>query len=160
MEQAIRFKLNRRSVSVTTDGERMLLWVLRTDLGVTGVKYGCGENQCGSCTVLVNREAVRSCQLPVKAVAGKEVMTIESLMEKGKPHPLQKAFMQQGAIQCGFCTPGMILNAYSMLLKNPNLSRAEIIQGMDGNLCRCGCYSRIIDAIESAAQEMKGGKIR
>jgi carbon-monoxide dehydrogenase small subunit len=160
MEQTLRFKLNSRPASVTTDGERMLLWVLRTDLGLTGTKYGCGQNQCGACTVIVNKEAVRSCQYPVKNAAGKEVITIEGLGTNDKPHPLQKAFAQRGALQCGFCSPGMILNAYSLLMKNANPSKAEIVEGMDGNLCRCGCYSRIIDAIQTAAAEMKGGKTR
>jgi aerobic-type carbon monoxide dehydrogenase small subunit (CoxS/CutS family) len=157
MEQTLHFKLNRRPVKVTTDGDRMLLWVLRGDLGLTGTKYGCGENICGACTVLVNREAIRSCQLPIKAVAGKEVLTIEGLAANGKLHPLQKAFVEHGALQCGFCTSGMILNAYSLLLKNAQPTRMQIIDGMGGNLCRCGTYGRIIAAIQSAAKEMKGG---
>lgn len=157
MEQTFQFKLNRRPVSVTTDGERMLLWVLRGDLGLTGTKYGCGESICGACTVLVNKEAVRSCQLPVKAVAGKEVLTIESLAASGRLHPLQKAFVEHGAFQCGFCSPGMILTAYGLLLKNAQPTREQIIDGMGGNLCRCGTYGRIIAAIQTAAKEMKGG---
>ncbi|HYK91481.1 MAG TPA: (2Fe-2S)-binding protein [Acidobacteriota bacterium] len=156
MDQTIRFKLNNRPVSITTDGGRELLWVLRADLGLTGTKYGCGQNQCGACTVIVNREAVRSCQYAVKDVAGKEVITIEGLVQNGKLHPLQKAFVQQGAVQCGFCSPGMILSAYSLLINKPAISRAEILSGMDGNLCRCGSYGRIVDAIQTAAQEMRG----
>lgn len=158
MEETIQFKLNNRSVSVTTDGERELLWVLRTELGLTGTKFGCGENQCGACTVLLNKEAVRSCQVPVKNVAGKEIITIEGLAENGNLHPLQKAFVDNGSVQCGFCTPGMILNAYSLLLKNPQPTNEQIIAGMDGNLCRCGSYSRIISAIQAASGAMKGGK--
>jgi aerobic-type carbon monoxide dehydrogenase small subunit (CoxS/CutS family) len=158
MEQTFHFTLNRRPVSVTTDGERMLLWVLRSDLGLTGTKYGCGENICGACTVLVNKEAVRSCQLPVKEVAGKEVLTIEGLAENGKLHPLQTAFIEQGALQCGFCTSGMILNAYSLLLKNAQPTRTQIVDGMGGNLCRCGTYGRIIAAIQTAATQMEGGE--
>lgn len=158
MEQTIRFKLNSRPVSVTTDGERELLWVLRTDLALTGTKFGCGRSQCGACTVIVNNEAVRSCQFPVKNVAGKEVITIEGLAENGKLHPLQKAFMQHGAVQCGFCTPGMILEGYTLLLKNAKPTSAEIIQNMDQHLCRCGTYSRIIEAIQTAAAELRGGK--
>lgn len=158
MEETIQFKLNSRSVSVTTDGERELLWVLRTDLGLTGTKFGCGENQCGACTVLLNKEAVRSCQVLVKNVAGKEIITIEGLAENGNLHPLQKAFVENGSVQCGFCTPGMILNAYSLLLKNPQPTNEKIIAGMDGNLCRCGSYSRIISAIQAASGAMKGGK--
>ena len=158
MEQTIHFKLNDRPVSITTDGERALLWVLRTDFGLTGTKFGCGRNQCGACTVLINSEAVRSCLYAVKNVAGKEVLTIEGLAKDEQLHPLQKAFMQHGAIQCGFCTPGMILKSYSLLHKNARLSRAEIIQNMDQHLCRCGTYSRVVDAIQAAAAEIKGVK--
>jgi nicotinate dehydrogenase subunit A len=158
MEQTIHFKLNSRPVSVTTDGERALLWVLRTDLGLTGTKFGCGHSQCGACTVIVNKEAILSCQYPVKNVAGKDVMTIEGLAKDGKLHPLQKAFIQHGAVQCGFCTPGMILKSYSLLLKNSKPSRGEIIESMDRHLCRCGTYSSIAAAIQTAAAELRGGK--
>lgn len=158
MKKAIPFKLNDKSLSLTVDGERMLLWVLRTDLGLTGSKYGCGEGFCGTCTVLVNRKAVRSCQLPVKDVKGKEVMTIEGLAKNGELHPLQKAFIKHNAMQCGYCTSGMILNAYALLIKNPQPSLKEIIQSMDDNFCRCGSHTRIIQAIQEAALEMKGGK--
>ena len=158
MEQTINFRLNKRPVSITTDGGRELLWVLRTDLGLTGTKFSCGKNQCGACTVIINNEAVQSCRYPVKDVSGKEVITIEGLAQNGELHPIQKAFIKQGAIQCGFCTPGMILKAYSLLLQNKKLGRAEIIEAMDQNLCRCGTYSRIVDAIQTAASEMKGGR--
>jgi aerobic-type carbon monoxide dehydrogenase small subunit (CoxS/CutS family) len=158
MEQTIHFKLNSRPVTVTTDGERALLWVLRTDLGLTGSKFGCGQNQCGACTVIINKETVRSCQYPVKNVAGKEVITIEGLALNGKLHPLQKAFIKCGAIQCGFCTPGMILQSYGLLLKNARPSPAQIVAHMDQNLCRCGAHTRIIEAIQKAAAELKGGK--
>ena len=158
MEQTIRFRLNNRPVSVTTDGERALLWVLRTDLGLTGTKFGCGLSQCGACTVIVNKEAVRSCQYPVKNVSGKEVLTIEGLAEGDKLHPLQKAFMQHGAVQCGFCTPGMILQGYSLLLKTARPSRAQIVEHMDRNLCRCSTYSRIVEAVQAAGTELRGGK--
>jgi len=158
MEQTIHFKLNSRPVTVTTDGERALLWVLRTDLGLTGTKFGCGQNQCGACTVIINKETVRSCQYPVKNVAGKEVITIEGLALNGKLHPLQKAFIKCGAIQCGFCTPGMILQSYGLLLKNARPSPAQIVAHMDPNLCRCGAHMRIIEAIQTAAAELKGGK--
>jgi aerobic-type carbon monoxide dehydrogenase small subunit (CoxS/CutS family) len=158
MDQTIRFRLNNRPVSITTDGERDLLWVLRTDLGLTGTKFSCGKNQCGACTVIVNKEAVPSCRYPVKNVSGKEVITIEGLAQNGELHPLQKAFIQHGAVQCGFCTPGMILKAYSLLLKKNKISRVEIIQGMEQHLCRCGSYGRIIDAIQTAAAELKGGR--
>jgi aerobic-type carbon monoxide dehydrogenase small subunit (CoxS/CutS family) len=132
---------------------------LRTELGLTGAKYGCGEGFCGACTVLVNNEAVRSCQFPMKDVAGKEVLTIEGLAKGGELHVLQKAFMAHDALQCGYCTPGMILTAYSLFLKNPRPTREEIIQGLEDNLCRCGAHTRIIDAVETASQ-VKGGSVR
>lgn len=160
MEQIIKFKLNRRPVSITVDGDRMLLWVLRTDFGLTGAKYGCGEGFCGSCTVLVDGQAVRSCQTPVKAVQGREVITIEGLAKNGKLHPIQEAFMKHDAMQCGFCTPGMILNAYGLLKKNSKPSVEQIKAGMEDNLCRCGAHPRIVEAILDAAAQMKGGKRR
>jgi len=159
MIEAIQFKLNGESVKLRADGERMLLWVLRTDLGLTGTKYGCGEEHCGACTVLVNGEAVLSCQAPVKEIAGKEVVTIEGLAKNSRHlHPLQKAFIEHDALQCGFCTPGMILKAHSLLLRNPLPSREQITAGMEQNLCRCGSYPRVVQAIEAAAREMRGGK--
>ncbi len=160
MREAIHFKLNNKPVRLIVDGERMFLWALRSDLGLTGTKFGCGEGFCGACTVLVNNKAIRSCQLPVKDVKGKKVITIEGLAKNGNLHPLQKAFIKHDALQCGFCTPGMILNAYSLLLKNPRPTRAEILQSMDDNLCRCGAHTRIVQAIQTAAQEMKGGRKR
>ncbi len=160
MKETIRFTLNGKSQRLTVDGERMLLWILRTDLGLTGAKFGCGEGFCGTCTALVNRKAVRSCQLPVKDVKGKKVITIEGLAKNGELHPLQKAFIKHDALQCGFCTPGMILNAYSLLIENPQPKAREILQGMEDNLCRCGSHTRIVQAIKTAAQEMRGGKRR
>ena len=157
MKTSIHFKLNNRPVTVAVDEDRLLLWVLRTDLGVTGPKYGCVEGFCGACTVLVNNRAVLSCQTPVKEVDGAEVITIEGLAKGDVLHPLQQAFIEHDALQCGFCTSGMILNAYSLLAEKPGLSRAEIVDGMEGNLCRCGAHARIVAAIESAAGEMKGG---
>ena len=154
----IDLKINRKPVSLSVDPERMLLWVLRSDLGLTGTKYGCGQAQCGACTILVNEKAVRSCVTPVKAVAGKEVLTIEGLAENGVLHPLQRAFVEHDALQCGFCTSGMILNAYSLLRENPQPSDAEIIRGMDRNLCRCTSYVRVIRAIRSAAAGLKSGR--
>ena len=157
MQEVVSFTLNGKPTTLTVDSDRMLLWVLRTDLGLTGTKYGCGAGLCGACTVLVDEKAVRSCSLPVKQVQGKQVTTIEGLSQSDKLHPLQKAFVENDALQCGYCTPGMILNAYSLLRDNPRPSRAEIIQGMEGNLCRCGAHTRIVDAIQSAAKEMAGG---
>ena len=158
MDETISFKLNEKSVSVTTDGNRTLLWVLRADLGLTGTKYGCGNGLCGACTVMIDDRAVRSCIVPVRSIKGKKVLTIEGLAKNGKLHPIQEAFVKHDALQCGFCTPGMILNAYSLLLKNPQPTREEIIEGMEYNLCRCGAHIRIVRAIESAAQEMKGAR--
>ena len=159
MSTTIRFTLNGQLKSVTKDRERMLLWVLRTDFDLTGPKFGCGEGYCGSCTVLVDDKAVRSCQTPVKDVDGKEVLTIEGLSKNGKLHPLQEAFIKYDALQCGYCTPGMILNAYSLLVKNSTPTRQDILDGMEDNLCRCGAHTRIIQAIQAAAQEMKGGRL-
>jgi carbon-monoxide dehydrogenase small subunit len=158
MNETISFTLNEKSVSLTTDSNRPLLWVLRSDLGLTGTKYGCGKAICGACTVIVNDRVARSCALPVRSIKGKNVLTIEGLAKNGKLHPIQEAFVKHDALQCGFCTPGMILNAYSLLLRNPEPTREEIIEGMEYNLCRCGAHIRIIRAIESAAQEMKGAR--
>jgi aerobic-type carbon monoxide dehydrogenase small subunit (CoxS/CutS family) len=160
MAETISFTVNGKSVSVTTDGQRPLLWVLRTDLGLTGTKFGCGQSICGACTVLVDNKAVRSCVYPVRNAEGREIITIEGLSTNGKLHPLQEAFAKHDALQCGFCTPGMILTAYSLLRENPQPTRDEIIQGMDHNLCRCGAHTRIIDAIQTAATQMKGGDSR
>lgn len=158
MNETISFKLNGKAVSLTTDGDRMLLGVLRDDLGVTGTKYGCGQGMCGACTVIVGNMAVRSCIVPVTSVKNKEVLTIEGLSTNGKLHPLQEAFAKHDALQCGYCTPGMIMNAYGLLMRNPQPTREEIIEGMEYNLCRCGAHTRIIRAIETAAQEMKGAR--
>ncbi|HTY62193.1 MAG TPA: (2Fe-2S)-binding protein [Acidobacteriota bacterium] len=152
MNDKIRFKLNGKQTELDVDGDRKLLWVLRTDLGLTGTKYGCGMSLCGACTVVINKEAVRSCMLPVRNVQGKEVLTIEGLAQGDKLHPLQQAFTDKGAVQCGYCTPGMLMNAYAMLLKNPKLTRDQIIAGMENNLCRCGSHKRIVQAIESVAK--------
>jgi aerobic-type carbon monoxide dehydrogenase small subunit (CoxS/CutS family) len=157
MEETVQFKLNGKATKLTVDSDRKLLWVLRTDLEHTGTKYGCGEGFCGACTVLVDGAAVRSCQTTVKDVAGKAVVTIEGLELDDKLHPVQKAFMDHDAFQCGYCTSGMILTAYSFLKNNPHPSVSDIITGMDDNLCRCGAHKRIIEAVQTAAKEMKGG---
>ena len=156
--QEISFKLNGNPVTRTLDGQRLLLWVLRTDFGLTGTKYGCGENWCGACTVLINNQAVRSCQTYVGQVQGQEVTTIEGLTVKGRLHPLQQAFIDHDALQCGFCTPGMILNAYALLHNNPKPSQEQIIEGMNDNLCRCGAHKRIVQAILDAGRQMQGGE--
>jgi aerobic-type carbon monoxide dehydrogenase small subunit (CoxS/CutS family) len=150
MQQTIAFTLNGRPARVSADPARMLLWVLRNDLGLTGVKFGCGEAVCGACTVIVDGQAVRSCATPVKDVAGKRVLTIEGLGEKDL-HPIQQAFLNHHAYQCGFCTPGMILSAYALLLRTPHPTRDEIVRHMDDNLCRCGSHVRVVEAIQEAA---------
>ena len=156
MMENISFRLNGKPISLTVDTDRNLLSVLRTDLGQTGTKYGCGSGFCGACTVIVDNQAVQSCRYAVRKVANREVLTIEGLATNGKLHPLQEAFVDHDALQCGYCTPGMIMNAYGMLLNNPQPSRAEIIAGMNDHLCRCSAYNRIIEAIETAGQKMKG----
>ena len=158
MMETMDLKVNDKTVRLTVDGERMLLWVLRTDLGLTGTKYGCGQAHCGACTVLLDGKAVRSCVLPVKAVGNRELLTIEGLQQNGKLHPLQKAFMAHDALQCGFCTPGMIMSAYSLLKENPQPGEAEIIRGLEGNLCRCSSYPRIVKAVQSAARDIRSGR--
>ena len=157
MQRTVSFTLNGKPTRVTVDEERMLLCVLRYDLGLTGTKFGCGAALCGACTVIVDKEAVRSCSIPIKEVAGKQVLTIEGLSRDGRLHPLQEAFLKHQAFQCGFCTSGMILNAYALLLKKPQPTRAEIIREMDDSLCRCGSHTRILDAIQEASGSMKGG---
>jgi aerobic-type carbon monoxide dehydrogenase small subunit (CoxS/CutS family) len=158
MSETIRFRLNGKSVSLETDAQRKLLWVLRTDLEVTGTKYGCGEGLCGACTVIVDGKALRSCLTPLAAVQGKEVTTIEGLARDGKLHPLQEAFAEHGGFQCGYCTPGMIMNAYGVLLSNPHATQREILSGMEMNLCRCGAHQRIVAAIETAAGARGGDR--
>ena len=156
MTELIKFTLNGKTTELKVDSDRMLLWVLRTNFGLTGTKYGCGEGYCGACTVLIDGQATRSCQTPIKDVKNKTVTTIEGLAKNGELHPLQKAFMEHDALQCGYCTPGMIMNAVDLLNKTPKPTEQQIIDGMEDNLCRCGAHKRIIDAIQSAANEMGG----
>jgi aerobic-type carbon monoxide dehydrogenase small subunit (CoxS/CutS family) len=158
MREAIQFRLNGRATTVDVDADRMLLWVLRTNLGLTGAKYGCGADLCGACTVLVDGEAVRSCMFPVRSVEGKEVVTIEGLARNGALHPLQQAFVEHDAMQCGYCTPGMILTAHSLLAQNSQPTGDEIIAHMEGNLCRCGSHKRVVEAIQTASRKMNGGR--
>ena len=139
------------------DPARTLLSVLRDDLGLTGAKYGCGEGRCGACTVLVEGKPVRSCSTRVETAAGKKMDTIEGLATGEKLHPVQEAFLAAGAMQCGYCTPGMIVAAVAFLRDNPTPTRDDIVRGMNGNICRCGTYTRIIAAVERAAKAMKGG---
>ncbi|MBG0861124.1 MAG: (2Fe-2S)-binding protein [Bacteroidales bacterium] len=158
MEETLRFTLNGKKTEVMIDPTQNLLWVLRNHFGLTGTKFGCGMGFCGACTILIDDEPVRSCMLPAGDIAGKKVVTIEGLEKNGKLHPLQKAFIDHDALQCGFCTPGMIMTATGLLLKNPSPTRQEIIDGLEDNLCRCGAHVRILDAVETAAKTMKGGK--
>ena len=157
MVESISFTLNDNPVTLDGDSDRPLLWVLRIDLGLTGAKFGCGEGLCGACTVLIDNEATAACQLSVGEVAGSHVKTIEGLAINDQLHPIQEAFVAHDALQCGFCTPGMILKAYSLLVSNPTPSRLQIIEEMEENLCRCGAHVRIVEAIQTAAKAIKGG---
>jgi len=152
MKRTIKFRLNGRPVSLDTEDDRTLLWVLRTDLALIGTKYGCGEGICGACTVAIDGAAVRSCQQTLASVEGKNVITIEGLEKDGKLHPLQKAFIDHGALQCGFCTSGMIMTAYGMLQNVKKPSHDAVVREMDANLCRCGAHQRILAAIEEASR--------
>jgi len=137
---------------VNANVERSLLSVLRDDLELTGAKYGCGEGQCGACTVLLDGEAVRSCITPLAKAAGKSVTTIEGLEHDGRLQPLQEAFVETGAMQCGYCTPGMIMSGVSLLSKSSSPNESEIVHGLQGNICRCGTYPRIVAAVRMAAR--------
>jgi aerobic-type carbon monoxide dehydrogenase small subunit (CoxS/CutS family) len=158
MEKKISFNLNGKKTEILIDPGRTLLWVLRNQLGLTGTKFGCGEGFCGACTVLLNGEPTRSCIISVGEAANKEIITIEGLSKNGKLHPVQKAFIDHDALQCGYCTPGMIVTATGLLMKNPSPTRQEIIEGLENNLCRCGAHGRILEAVATAAKEMKGVK--
>jgi aerobic-type carbon monoxide dehydrogenase small subunit (CoxS/CutS family) len=158
MEETIKFQLNGKKTEALIDPTQTLLWVLRNHFGLTGTKFGCGMGFCGSCTVLIDNEPVRSCQLSAGDAAGKSIVTIEGLAKDGQLHPVQKAFVEHDALQCGFCTPGMIMNATGLLLKNPSPSVKEIKEGMENNLCRCAAHTRIVEAVHTASVEMKGGK--
>lgn len=147
----IRLSINDKSYAVEADSQTSLLTVLREDLDLTGSKYGCGEGQCGACTVLIDGRAQRSCITRVGAVVGKQITTIEGLVKRDRLHPVQQAFLDEGAMQCAYCTSGMIMSAVALLQEKAMPSEGEIIDFMDGNVCRCGTYSRIIRAIQKAA---------
>ena len=147
--------VNGKKMTVDVDSAVSLLGVLRNDLGLTGSKYGCGEGQCGACTVLLDGQPTRSCTTQVGRAAGKQITTIEGLEKDGKLHPLQEAFIKADAMQCAYCTSGMIISASALLTKTPRPSREEIVSGMNGNICRCGTYQRIVNAIEIAAGTAK-----
>lgn len=157
MKQKLRFTLNGKQKELTVDPERTLLWVLRDELELTGTKYGCGMGHCGSCTILVNNKPVRSCMVTADFIEGKRVVTIEGIGTPERLNPVQQAFVNNDALQCGYCTPGMIMTATGLLMDNPKPSRSEIINAMEENFCRCGTYNRIIDAIEEASKTMNGG---
>lgn len=154
MNDNVRFTLNREDVSLTTDRSRPLLWVLRGDFELTGTKYGCGEGLCGACTVLVDGVAERSCLLSAGDVDGKQVTTIEGLAGNGVLHPVQEAFIEHDALQCGYCTPGMILAAAGLLNSNPEPTDEEIVAALDDNYCRCGAHVRIVRAVRAAADHI------
>jgi aerobic-type carbon monoxide dehydrogenase small subunit (CoxS/CutS family) len=147
----VELAVNQKRYRLLVDPSRMLLWVLRDELELTGTKYGCGEGQCGACTVLIEGAPVRSCITPASTVAGKEITTIEGLEQNGKLHPVQDAFIQADALQCGYCTPGMILSSVGLLKKTPRPTEPEIRRALQGNVCRCGTYPRIIAAVQMAA---------
>jgi len=156
MIRSLSFTLNGKAASVKTDDGRMLLWVLRHDLGLTGAKYGCGEGHCGACTVLLDGAPVRACSVPVKDAAGKKIVTIEGLETRAGLHPVQDAFLRHHAFQCGYCTSGMILASTALLQKKAHPTKAEIAEHLEGHLCRCGAHPRILDAVADAAAR-KGG---
>ena len=149
--------VNGKSLQIDADGERTLLSVLRDDLELTGSKYGCGEGECGACTVLLDGAPRRSCRLNVGEIGQRKITTIESLEKDGKLHPIQEAFLKEDALQCGYCTSGMIMAGYALLQRSKNPTDTEIVRAMNGNICRCGTYQRIMSAIKTAAKEMNGG---
>jgi aerobic-type carbon monoxide dehydrogenase small subunit (CoxS/CutS family) len=156
--RVLELQVNGTRRRVEVDGERSLLSVLRDELDLTGAKYGCGEGQCGACTVLVDGRAVRSCLTQAASVEGKQVTTVEGLERNGDLHPLQEAFLALDAMQCGYCTAGMIMSGVGLLKKTPNPTDAEILRAMEGNICRCGTYPRIVAAIRQAAGADKAAK--
>jgi aerobic-type carbon monoxide dehydrogenase small subunit (CoxS/CutS family) len=155
MPRTLEIVVNAVRHSIDPEPDRTLLSVLRDELDLTGTKYGCGEGQCGACTVMIDGLAVRSCQTRAAAAAGRRITTIEGLEQHGRLHPLQEAFLEAGALQCGYCTPGMIVSGAALLARNPNPSESEIIQALQGNVCRCGTYPRIIAAVKLAVQNRK-----
>jgi len=155
MSKNLQFNINGKKVGVTADADASLLGVLRNELDLTGAKYGCGEGQCGACTVLVDGVATRSCITKIGALAGKRITTIEGIASADRLHPLQEAFLHVDAMQCGYCTPGMIMSGVALLAKNSSPTQSDITRAMQGNICRCGTYNRIVTAIADAAKAMK-----
>jgi nicotinate dehydrogenase subunit A len=155
MAKSIGLEVNGKQYPINYPADTPLLYVLRDELGFTGTKYGCGEGQCGACTVLLDGAPRRSCQISVSAAEGRPITTIEGLEKDGKLHPVQQAFLDAGAFQCAFCTPGMIMSSVGLLKTNPNPNRADIEQGLQGNVCRCGTHPRIVEAVLSAAKTLQ-----
>jgi len=155
MATPMELEVNGKRYAVHYPPDTSLLYVLRDELGLTGSKYGCGEGQCGACTVLIGKAPRRSCQIPVSAAAAKPITTIEGLEKDGRLHPVQQAFLDAGAFQCAFCTSGMIMSSVGLLQSNPNPSQADIVQFLQGNICRCGTHPRVIEAIHHAAKTMQ-----
>jgi aerobic-type carbon monoxide dehydrogenase small subunit (CoxS/CutS family) len=156
MTNTLQLEVNGKRYAVKYPGDTPLLYVLRDELGLTGTKYGCGEGQCGACTVLLGGAPRRSCQIPVSAAAGRPITTIEGLEQDGKLHPVQQAFLDAGAFQCAYCTSGMIMSSVGLLKTNPNPSPTDIVQGLQGNMCRCGTHPRIMEAVLNAAKASPG----
>jgi aerobic-type carbon monoxide dehydrogenase small subunit (CoxS/CutS family) len=156
MPESIQLQINGQRHSLQADPETSLLTILRDHLGLTGSKYGCGEGQCGSCTVLLDGAARRSCVTPVSAAAGKSIITIEGLDQSGCLHPVQQAFLDAEAFQCAYCTSGMIMSSVALLTQNPNPTQSEIEQALQGNICRCGTHPRIVEAVQKAAKATQG----
>lgn len=159
MQKIRELHVNGSKIRIDAQADRSLLSVLREDLDLTGSKYGCGEGQCGACTVLIDGQATRSCITKLGAAAGKKVITIEGIEKNGRLHPIQEAFLEADALQCGYCTPGMIMSSVALLNTNPNPSEQDIVRSMEGNVCRCGTYPRIVTAIRKAALSIKGGVV-
>ena len=157
MARVSELQVNGKAVRIDAEEARTLLSVLRDDLDLTGAKYGCGEGECGACTVLIDGAPRRSCRLSVGEIARREITTVESLETDGKLHPVQEAFLKEDALQCGYCTCGMIMAAYALLQRTGNPSENEIVRALNGNVCRCGTYQRIVAAVKAAAVAMKGG---
>ena len=155
MAKPTEIEVNGKRYAVSYPPDTPLLYVLRDELGLTGTKYGCGEGQCGACTVLISGAPRRSCQIPVSAAATKPIMTIEGLERAGKLHPVQQAFLDSGAFQCAFCTSGMVMSSVGLLQTNASPSAADIVQFLQGNICRCGTHPRIIEAVHHAAKMMQ-----
>ncbi len=157
MKQTISFVLNGSAVLIEADPARRALDVLREDLGLTGTKEGCGQGECGACSIIVDGVVKLSCLMTAAQLEGREIVTIEGVAADGELHPVQAAFVEHGAVQCGFCTPGMVISAVNFLEGNPEPSREEVREALSGNLCRCTGYQKIVDAVEGAAQKMRSG---